>query len=31
LVRAAEFYRLSAEQGNADGQLNFGFCLDKVH
>jgi hypothetical protein len=27
LIRAAEYYRLSAEQGNSDGQDNFGFCL----
>jgi TPR repeat protein len=27
-VRAAEYYRLSAEQGNADGQFNFGVCLE---
>jgi TPR repeat protein len=28
LVCAAEFYRLSAEQGNADGQCCFGICLE---
>jgi hypothetical protein len=28
LVRAAEFYRLSAEQGDADAQFNFGRCLE---
>jgi uncharacterized protein YegL len=27
LVRAAEYYRLSAEQGDASGQNNFGICL----
>jgi hypothetical protein len=28
LVCAAEYYRLSAEQGNADGRLLFGACLE---
>jgi TPR repeat protein len=27
LARAAEYFRLAAEQGNAIGQVNFGFCL----
>jgi hypothetical protein len=26
--QSSEFYRLSAEQGNARGQFNFGFCLE---
>jgi TPR repeat protein len=28
LVRAAEFYRLSAEQGYSSGQFKFGWCLE---
>jgi TPR repeat protein len=28
LIRGAEYYRLSAEQGNAVGQYNFAVCLE---
>jgi TPR repeat protein len=29
LAKAAELYRLSAEQGNSDGEWHYGVCLDK--
>jgi TPR repeat protein len=29
LIRAAEFYRLSTEQGNSNGQNHFGYCLER--
>jgi TPR repeat protein len=28
---SAEYYRLSAEQGNAEGHLTFGQCLHRCH
>jgi TPR repeat protein len=28
LIRAVEYYKLSADQGNSDGQNNFGRCLE---
>jgi TPR repeat protein len=27
-AKAAEFYKLAADQGAVDGQLNYGFCLE---
>jgi TPR repeat protein len=30
LIAAAQCYTLSADQANADGQCNYGSCLDNV-